>query len=1019
MTSHVTIVIGIIAFMSIALASLSNGQTTASGRTCSFSILNNKTFLDSLSEYFDKDSSTLILEYFLDFTNVGVSFDLTNRSSPNAFQPWRWFRTQGLGSSQLLLIYNYYYGLLKPFMTLSIERKDIRLSVNPTGCLNNYGRDALENLIRDFLLLDFNIDSKAAKRPFIYSDDVEICTAFIGDNNGWGRAVYKCCGFDADKQLYCHDVFSETWVWILDAFVIALTVLLFLYIPVFIPKGYKVDTYIYDSPKDLTFNVVITRQPEKYKDVATAQIVQPKIWSKMPSLKSKLSELQPDNVYTGKVKRADFRISMYKLFVEGDRTVHTRRYLFNAFIRCKLRHSAPLEECCKTPACGVYCCHRCPPWGSWLKAFRTIVAMTVLALPSLPFMYAVSADDLYYQELVKAYNRRGLQAAFNFYAGPYFGKVLVGVIATMYVLHGFILILDGATNNNISNLYADVLSMDEKTNSLRRRLFRAQGLIKAICGPIRKCGCIILPVWIIGALLSPIIVLVYFIWNSPMFRVLFQVFQKIRARNRTLKNRPRDKVRLYSRCELFWFFLTAIFAVIVLTIGANFLVHIAAMIVVTIVTEADLIYRILPVVLLLYIYIRDAYSKVGNKFDAFLATLISTINKSKVADDVRRECLKSEQEQKNKMFQITADDVVDGPSSDIPDTQSELLNEFAAKLLDLPLIRGELPTVSKSIFEIKNEQLIVRVSKPFVILSRDDFLHISKKFLFHCATIDCAGVPGTLGENYVNATVEFMKIGTFILFVFLVIMAYGSIYYISPTNHLFVTLVSGLVPLIIRNVFGDGSAVESVNASNYRFQAQLREKIDTFNQRWNLEDIDFEKFEKATFDVSNRGGVPTDESHQAPKIDLVLVMNDEVEVTVSKPTSPRRQRNEKVLTPYDDANSLMSSVQTHDLEMVPAISSRGAPGGGDVSLVNERSSERRSARGGTKTILADLPSMTNETERRADFEKPERAGERDTHEAGRRSPRRSRRSLDRSGKPALTSVSADVTSESPGHQTTL
>lgn len=94
-----------------------------------------------------------------------------------------------------------------------------------------------------------------------------------------------------------------------------------------------------------------------------------------------------------------------------------------------------------------------------------------------------------------------------------------------------------------------------------------------------------------------------------------------------------------------------------------------------------------------------------------------------------------------------------------------------------------------------------------------------------------------------------------------------------------------------------------------RFQAQLREKINTFSQRWNLKYIDFEKFEPAPHDAKgfNTGGLEIEGGQKPPKIDLVLVASDETYVPVSRQNSVGRQRNKNVTT-HDDANSLISSV---------------------------------------------------------------------------------------------------------------
>ena len=102
--------------------------------------------------------------------------------------------------------------------------------------------------------------------------------------------------------------------------------------------------------------------------------------------------------------------------------IYRKTRLFSSLVS-QIRHADPLEDCCKTNACGTYCLPGCPPWQAWLRAIRTVLVMAVLAVPALPFMYAQAGDGLEYQELDKAIEDRGLQRPFNFYVGRIFSKV--------------------------------------------------------------------------------------------------------------------------------------------------------------------------------------------------------------------------------------------------------------------------------------------------------------------------------------------------------------------------------------------------------------------------------------------------------------------------------------------------------------------------------------------------------------------------------------------------------------------
>ena len=69
--------------------------------------------------------------------------------------------------------------------------------------------------------------------------DSVISRFFLSYPHTWYVALCpRCCGFE-DDILQCRDVMEDAWVWVLRAFIMAVTVLLFLYFPVILPRGYR------------------------------------------------------------------------------------------------------------------------------------------------------------------------------------------------------------------------------------------------------------------------------------------------------------------------------------------------------------------------------------------------------------------------------------------------------------------------------------------------------------------------------------------------------------------------------------------------------------------------------------------------------------------------------------------------------------------------------------------------------------------------------------------------------------
>ncbi|CAL1541424.1 unnamed protein product [Lymnaea stagnalis] len=685
----------------------------------------------------------------------------------------------------------------------------------------------------------------------------------------------------------------------------------------------------------------------------------------MELFKKSIAGYAKDVVHTATVHKVNFAVCMNRLLAEGGSAVSVWRALFDAFVRCKIRHSDPLQDCCRSPACGDNCCHQCPQWKAWFRPVRTILVMAALAAPSGPFLYAMSSDGLEFQTLSDKIESLGLQRPFDFYAGSVFGKVFVGVLALMYVTHVLIIIIDGSTDENISRLYTEVLDVAEKKDKISKRVGRAQSYIKIACAPIKKCGVLIIPLWIVAVCFLPVVAILSFLIHAPMLQVMIQGVKKILQRANLLKQTRKDRVKFFNACEIFWFFTTAIFVFIVMTIGANFLVNAVVVVIVTVIVQADLIYRVVPVVLILIIYIRDSYSRVGIKYDAYLGTILGTI-RNKEAEDLRREALKPIENQQNKVFKIFPEAIPYDPDDEVV---SHSKND--AVVANLPTCEEE-----QRLFSLKNSNVRLHLKQLLLFFSRDDSLYMSKKFLFHCCTMTCAGAPGPLEENYINATLQFAKIGVFLLFVFLVVMAYGSTYYISPTNHLFVTLVSGLIPLIIRNVFSSSPAVETVTTSNYRFEAQLNEKIESFCQSWDVEDMVLKHVQKAPSNSSNTTNpvddltrdVPT-KHFQASCVDLVLELGDESTQSFHSIPQPRwRSRHKIDSVPFDLSDSKPAPadnipnpyLHTEDRLHYEDNSERTQPNGSDRLFDNDRhrTEVARAHAEHTRGVLADIDTYT-------------------------------------------------------------
>lgn len=62
------------------------------------------------------------------------------------------------------------------------------------------------------------------------------------------------------------------------------------------------------------------------------------------------------------------------------------------------------------------------------------------------------------------------------------------------------------------------------------------------------------------------------------------------------------------------------------------------------------------------------------------------------------------------------------------------------------------------------------------------------------------GAPGPVYINLMAATGKFMIIVVFLMFVMLVVMAFGNVMAMSSTNTTLATMAGGFVPMLLKNV---------------------------------------------------------------------------------------------------------------------------------------------------------------------------------------------------------------------------
>ncbi|XP_055998880.1 uncharacterized protein LOC130047581 [Ostrea edulis] len=247
---------------------------------------------------------------------------------------------------------------------------------------------------------------------------------------------------------------------------------------------------------------------------------------------------------------------------------------------------------------------------------------------------------------------------------------------------------------------------------------------------------------------------------------------------------------------------------------------------------------------MLSLYARDCFGSVTQKYQAFNQAIHKALL-GRAKEQVDKVAWQTEDRQPNTAFQISVDDHND---------QVILMDSF--------------PHMCSG---------VLKWSVPRVLLFLDnrDKPYITRTFFFKSAYIDHVGCPGSLYKNLVSALRQFLTIIIFLLFVIIVVMAFGNDYSVSGVNQMLATLAGGFLPWVFRNVLFKPPADVEVDTSSLSFQNLFDNVIKNYRQNWPVADIIADSKQPESQDVetmvnsSAEGSSPCEETGSVTKLNEV------------------------------------------------------------------------------------------------------------------------------------------------------
>jgi len=368
-----------------------------------------------------KDSRASLIEYRLNFTNYNVN-PLTTSDVIDAYRADRWSRvTTAHGQTLLSLAFN--YGVLSmSTLTLGTETLYIELGDSPPGCFGEASQTEKITAVQYLLMRDF-----AANGPLKTVDDARVCHEVILDDNGYAQFRHNCCYVNTiNKREECTTEIGNIYLDLLYAMLAIVRFGLLFFSPAFFigaVEGMSKDSIPYVVKlKDKLVKTVWICSEEKSGDLPPGlkaeRTLDLRTSTGFPKLRKKVLELQNTNNLDKKLK---IQFSQYDITVDYKRTLKENtvpvglfQTLFRTFIKCRIRHTGPFKDCCKTNIFKSSSCSddKDETGVTWSTSCRQFAKFIVVLL--VPFPFYIRLGLFYGFEEAELYARKEAIAARGF-----------------------------------------------------------------------------------------------------------------------------------------------------------------------------------------------------------------------------------------------------------------------------------------------------------------------------------------------------------------------------------------------------------------------------------------------------------------------------------------------------------------------------------------------------------------------------------------------------------------------------
>ncbi|XP_050417814.1 uncharacterized protein LOC126831167 [Patella vulgata] len=827
----------------------------------------------------EADRGTMMYEFHFSMFNY-TDDPLTIMYDQLAYKPGKWFRTKTQHGRTLLMLSFHYDILSMSILKIGVEKIPIVIKDEPFGCFNNLTSAKRMELIYEMLLDNFQV-GKATKTGTDRSDYV--CHLVIRNNTGYAEFVNACCSKE-EGVITCSDQLDDKWITLLYLSITLVKFLMFLFFPLFMPTNmysavYVASEYVVKLKKALKMTLLITEKTDchvKFKKRLTLEDV-----SNFWRFREKLDELPTDEIIPIKMEEIRITVKGKRIIPENEPPTGLLRTAYDNLVRCKIKGLEPFNECCDL---SVFASlensfkHKLT-WHSCMQMFVKCMMLFMVPIPfyvRLFIYYKFEHDEMVQRRL--AIKEVHLQEQFNYYRTnlmQYFTPTHGLFIAAycFYFLSGLVI---GFSDQQVRDKLKSIARSALQDMSNVSQVGVIQVVLRIGLWPFRKCGLLailLIPLYI--GITAPFTIITFALYCIPIvyisYRIVFQSWKQIgentplqeekKLRFEKLKKIHRRLSRMdmavhnitepteeetccpstggFSMCytirTVFLQFVTGAFCLCVLYALAlifaesiGLLVEVLAFTMMGIIVNASSTLKYVTMVLLVFVYMHDCYNNVYENYLQFNKTIIEDMIDR--VDDLRKIASLPSSMQENAGFQV------------------KTMAEDPPVKTKLNFTKGEVRWT---------------IGQLLLFLDSHDTPRIPLRLFKKLCEVRVHGAPGPVYLNLLRATGKFLIIVVFLLFVMIVVMAFGNVHKISSTNQTLATLAGGFVPMLLKNVLSSKSVKLSLKTIS--FKGQIDEIITDYKQHWPVTDIIFEKDEPEEEGEAGENGDDKDKDNDNDK----------------------------------------------------------------------------------------------------------------------------------------------------------